>query len=61
MLWYFSFKAKPVRRVAPGTLLEDACKVVKAFMARDPKELRFTILALAKTEEGGGGGGGGGD
>lgn len=30
-----------------ATLLKDACKVVKEFMARDPDEIRFTILALA--------------
>ena len=37
---------------AGSTLLADACKVVKQFMARDPGELRFTIVALA--EAGGG-------
>lgn len=31
------------------TLLEDACRVVKEFMARDPEEVRFTIVALAAT------------
>ena len=30
------------------TLLEDACKVVRKFMERDPDEVRFTIVALAK-------------
>ena len=30
-----------------GTLLKDACQVVKKFMARDPDEMRFTITALA--------------
>eukprot|EP01034_Spumella_vulgaris_P034999 gene34999-43157_t len=34
------------------TLLEDACRVVKEFMARDPDEVRFTIVALAATPEG---------
>lgn len=34
-------------------LLQDACKVVKEqFMARDPNELRFTIIALAENGEG---------
>jgi ubiquitin carboxyl-terminal hydrolase L3 len=34
------------------TMLQDACKVVKVFMDRDPGEMRFTILALApKVEE----------
>lgn len=31
------------------TVLEDACRVVKEFMARDPEEVRFTIVALAAT------------
>ncbi|XP_048778770.1 ubiquitin carboxyl-terminal hydrolase-like isoform X2 [Ostrea edulis] len=30
------------------TLLEDAAKVVKEFMARDPEELNFTLMALSK-------------
>jgi len=33
----------------PETLLKDSCEVVKQFMARDPEEMRFTILALSKT------------
>lgn len=32
-----------------GTFLKDACKVVKAYMDRDPGDLRFTIVALAPT------------
>lgn len=32
------------------SLLKDACKVVEKFMARDPGELRFTILALVPVE-----------
>ena len=37
-----------------GTLLSDACRVIQEqFMARDPNELRFTILALAPNQEGG--------
>ena len=43
-----------------GTVLEDAAKVVRQFMSRDPEELRFTILALAKTGGGGEAAGGGG-
>ncbi|KAH9124254.1 hypothetical protein LEN26_008434 [Aphanomyces euteiches] len=34
---------------SPETLLEDACRVIKEFMARDEGEVRFTIVALAKT------------
>lgn len=30
-----------------STLLVDSCNVVKQFMARDPEELRFTMIALA--------------
>lgn len=30
------------------TFLEDATEVCKAFMARDPQELRFTVVALSK-------------
>ncbi|DAZ92542.1 TPA: hypothetical protein N0F65_012772 [Lagenidium giganteum] len=33
------------------TLLPDACNVIKQFMARDEGEVRFTIVALAKTAE----------
>eukprot|EP01016_Furgasonia_blochmanni_P043173 TRINITY_DN5820_c0_g1_i2.p1 TRINITY_DN5820_c0_g1~~TRINITY_DN5820_c0_g1_i2.p1 ORF type:complete len:267 (-),score=83.44 TRINITY_DN5820_c0_g1_i2:48-848(-) len=29
------------------TLLNDACEVIKKFMARDPEEIRFTTLVLA--------------
>jgi ubiquitin carboxyl-terminal hydrolase L3 len=32
------------------TLLEDTAEVVKKFMARDPDNLNFTVVALAKTE-----------
>lgn len=31
------------------TILNDACNVIKQFMQRDPEEMRFTILALART------------
>lgn len=30
--------------------LQDACRVIQEFMARDEGEVRFTILALAKTQ-----------
>eukprot|EP00743_Colponemidia_sp_Colp-15_P001532 GILK01001672.1.p1 GENE.GILK01001672.1~~GILK01001672.1.p1 ORF type:complete len:249 (-),score=39.98 GILK01001672.1:110-820(-) len=33
------------------TLLEDACKVIRSFMDRDPGELRFTITALAAASD----------
>jgi ubiquitin carboxyl-terminal hydrolase L3 len=35
----------------PDRLLNDACKVVKEFMERDPDEMRFTILALAPKQD----------
>lgn len=35
---------------SPETILPDACKVIQEFMKRDPEEVRFTIIALAKTE-----------
>jgi ubiquitin carboxyl-terminal hydrolase L3 len=43
-------KAQPIRHgdSSPETLLPDACRVIKEFMARDEGEMRFTILALAK-------------
>lgn len=31
----------------PDTLLEDAAKICKKFMERDPTEVRFTVIALA--------------
>lgn len=33
-------------KTSPETLLKDAVEVCKVFMARDPTEIRFTILAL---------------
>lgn len=44
----------PVKRgeTTAANLLQDACKVVQEeFMARDPNELRFTIIALAENAE----------
>lgn len=32
------------------TLLEDAAKICKEFMARDPNEVRFTVVALAASD-----------
>lgn len=32
------------------TLLNDASKVCKEFMARDPEEVRFTVIALTATQ-----------
>jgi hypothetical protein len=31
-----------------STLLEDACRVIKGFMERQPGEVRFTMVALCK-------------
>ncbi|XP_053398669.1 ubiquitin carboxyl-terminal hydrolase-like isoform X2 [Mercenaria mercenaria] len=43
-------KTGPVQHgsTAPDTLLEDTIKVVKKFMERDPTQLNFTLMALAK-------------
>uniref|UniRef100_A0A8C7Y8P0 Ubiquitin carboxyl-terminal hydrolase n=1 Tax=Oryzias sinensis TaxID=183150 RepID=A0A8C7Y8P0_9TELE len=35
-------------KTSEDTLLEDAVGVCKVFMARDPQEVRFTIIALSK-------------
>ncbi|KAE9041763.1 hypothetical protein PR003_g4230 [Phytophthora rubi] len=44
-------KKRPINHgsSSPDTILQDACQVIKKFMARDEGEMRFTILALAKT------------
>jgi len=34
----------------PDSLLEDTALVVKEFMARDPTEVNFTVIALAKAD-----------
>lgn len=34
-----------------ATLLEDACKVIQQFMARDPEEIRFNMAALTDAQE----------
>lgn len=34
----------------PETLLEDAARICKDYMARDPEEVRFTVVALAANE-----------
>lgn len=46
-------KAFPINHgpSSADTLLEDACRVVRAFMDRDPEEVKFTIVALCKTPE----------
>eukprot|EP00608_Synchroma_pusillum_P009638 CAMPEP_0198419202 /NCGR_PEP_ID=MMETSP1452-20131203/46_1 /TAXON_ID=1181717 /ORGANISM="Synchroma pusillum, Strain CCMP3072" /LENGTH=254 /DNA_ID=CAMNT_0044139325 /DNA_START=48 /DNA_END=812 /DNA_ORIENTATION=- len=46
-------KASPICHgpSSPETLLEDACRVVQTFMARDPSEMRFTIVALAAASD----------
>lgn len=45
-------KAFPINHGATSedTLLEDAAKICKEFMARDPEEVRFTVIALAASE-----------
>ncbi|PZC73586.1 ubiquitin carboxyl-terminal hydrolase isozyme L3 [Helicoverpa armigera] len=45
-------KAFPVNHgpTTPDSLLEDAAKVCKEFMARDPNEVRFTVIALAASD-----------
>ena len=42
-------KACPIDHgpTSEATLLEDAVKVVQQFMARDPDEVRFTMVALS--------------
>ncbi|XP_059048135.1 ubiquitin carboxyl-terminal hydrolase-like [Achroia grisella] len=42
-------KAFPINHgpTTPESLLEDAAKVCKEFMGRDPNEVRFTVMALA--------------
>ncbi|KAM9803296.1 ubiquitin carboxyl-terminal hydrolase isozyme L3 [Syngnathus typhle] len=35
-------------KTSEDTLLEDSVEVCKTFMARDPQEVRFTIIALSK-------------
>ncbi|KAI7808309.1 ubiquitin carboxyl-terminal hydrolase isozyme L3 isoform X1 [Triplophysa rosa] len=35
-------------KTAEDTFLEDSAEVCKRFMARDPQELRFTVVALSK-------------
>jgi len=41
-------KASPINhgKSSPATLLKDAVKVVQGFMARDPKDIRFNMVAL---------------
>ena len=34
-----------------GTFLADACKIVQKFMERDPDEIKFTIMVLARKPE----------
>ncbi len=34
-----------------ATLLPDTCRVIQQFMARDPEEVRFTIVALGAAGE----------
>ncbi|XP_075971009.1 ubiquitin carboxyl-terminal hydrolase [Anticarsia gemmatalis] len=45
-------KAFPVNHgpTTPDSLLEDSAKICKEFMARDPNEVRFTVVALAASD-----------
>ncbi|KAF0026667.1 hypothetical protein F2P81_021404 [Scophthalmus maximus] len=38
-------------KTSEDTFLEDAVEVCKVFMARDPQEVRFTIIALSKDSD----------
>jgi len=42
-------KKRPINHgsSSPATLLQDAIKVVKQFISRDPKEVRWNLTALA--------------
>jgi len=42
-------KKRPINHghSSPSTLLQDAVKVVKQFISRDPKEVRWNLTALA--------------
>jgi len=44
-------KVTPVNhgKSSPATLLQDAVKVIQGFMARDPKDIRFNMVALGNT------------
>ena len=53
LLWEIDGRKKfPVAHgpTTADSLLEDATEVVKQYMARDPNELRFTMVALSKGE-----------
>lgn len=46
-------KSFPIKHGATNeeTFLEDAAKICKTFMARDPDEVRFTVIALTPTQK----------
>lgn len=46
-------KSFPIKHgsTSEETFVEDAAKVCKKFMARDPQELRFTVMAFAATQQ----------
>lgn len=45
-------KSAPINHgpTSPETLLNDAARVCKEYMARDPEEMSFTVVALAKDD-----------
>lgn len=46
-------KSYPINhgKTSNETFLSDAARVCKEFMARDPDDMRFTVLALTATQE----------
>lgn len=49
-----SVRSNSVRSISPTLLrCQDACEVIKGFLARGDGDLRFSILALARTDESG--------
>ena len=41
----------PINHGPSENILEDSVKVIKGFMERDPNEVSFSTLVLAKTPE----------
>lgn len=46
-------RSGPIRHgnTTPDTLIEDAALVIKQFIARDPDEMNFTVVALAQADD----------